>query len=277
MNRFINVQRFFTLATKLKARFIEKGMIKSERELNNLKALFYTKLPQFNEEKLAFNEKFYLYRAYYWFSYLTYRFEQCLVYAEKWINLFHENNLTQKRKAGYLKGLNRLLQSAFRIDDREKFDQYYELLVDFDQQSDDPLTGNTQVLLYKYRTIQLFNHTFLHANFMEATQAVEATMEQVKVHRKFIDQHNLLVIYYKAAVYYFASQNYVKASASLKFLLNDKGALRSDLKGYARLIHIIIDFETGDAEDFDREIKSMEKYIMEEENMGKFKNYSSPL
>lgn len=268
MSRFMNVQRFFTLATKLKARFVEKGMIKSEKELNNLKALFYTKLPHFKEEELAFNEKFYLYRAYYWFSYLTYNFEECFVYAEKWINLFHGNDLTHKRKAGYLKGLNRLLQSAFRIDDREKFDKYYDLLIEFDQQNKETLASNTQVLLTKYRTIQLFNHTFLHASFSEAAEAVAATLEVVMENKKFIDQHNLLVIYYKAAVYYFACQDYEQAKYLLKLLIQDSDALRSDLKGYARLIHIIIDFETGDVEDFDREIKAMEKYILEEENMG---------
>ena len=100
MDRFNRVQKFFSLASRMKARFVEKGMVKSEQEMNNLKALFYRHLPDYDEASMAFNERFYLYRAFFWFAYLTYDFDNCVRYAERWVLLFQETGLDKKRKAG---------------------------------------------------------------------------------------------------------------------------------------------------------------------------------
>lgn len=269
MKRFINVQKFFTIATRLKARFVQHGMVKSERELNNLKALFYTNLPEHKEEELAFNEKFYLYRAYYWFSYLTYDFDDCVLYAEKWVNIFLESGLNKKRRAAYLKGLNRLLQSAFRVNSLSKFSIYYQLLLDFEQSEGPSLASNTQVLLVKYKTIQTFNYIFLTTAFEENLEGVQSIMKEIETNKKFIDKHNLVVIYYKASVYFFAMKRYSDARFYLNKLLNDNDSFRSDLKGYARIISILIDYDTGEEEYFEQKLKAAYDYIVYEENLGK--------
>lgn len=269
MKRFINVQKFFTLATRLKARFVQHGMVKSDRELNNLKALFYTNLPDFKEEELAFNEKFYLYRAYYWFSYLTYDFEDCVTYAEKWVDIFHETGLDKKRRAAYLKGLNRLLQSAFRVNSLTKFDQYYKLLTKFEETEGPTLASNTQVLLVKYKAIQTFNYVFLTTKFSQNLEQVQAVMKQIEKNKKFIDKHNMVVIYYKASVFFFAMKRYNDARFYLNKLLNDNDRLRSDLKGYARILSIIIDYDTGEEQYFEQKLKAAYDYIVYEENLGK--------
>ncbi len=268
MRRFMNVQKFFTLATKLKARFVENGMVKSERELNNLKALFYTNLPDYNESELAFNEKFYLYRAYYWFSYLTYDFENCITYAEKWIDIFHETGLDKKRRTGYLKGLNRLLQSAFRVNSLAKFENYYKLLETFEQTEGPSLASNTQVLLVKYKALQAFNYVFLTAEFNANEDRIDEVMKQVKTNEKYIDKHNQIVINYKASVFYFALQQYETSRFYLNKLLNDNDSLRSDLKGYARIISILVDYDTGEEQYFEQKLKSAYDYIVFEENLG---------
>ena len=269
MKRFMNVQKFFTLATKLKARFVEHGMVKSEKELNNLKALFYTNLPEFKESELAFNEKFYLYRAYYWFSYLTYDFQNCITYAEKWIDIFHETGLDKKRRTGYLKGLNRLLQSAFRVNSVSKFEKHYQLLIDFERNEGPTLASNTQVLLVKYKALQAFNHVFLTTEFKLNELRIQQIMKEVEANKKFIDKHNLIVIYYKASVYYFALRQYDNARFYLNRLLNDGDRLRSDLKGYARIISILIDYDTGEEQYFEQKLKAAYDYIVFEENLGK--------
>lgn len=269
MKRFMNVQKFFTLATRLKARFVQHGMVKSEREMNNLKALFYTNLPDFKEEELAFNEKFYLYRAYYWFSYLTYDFDDCVHYAEKWVNIFHETGLDKKRRAAYLKGLNRLLQSAFRVNNLTKYDEYYQALSNFEEREGATLASNTQVLLVKYKAIQTFNQVFMTTQFAENLENVQEVMKKVEANKKFIDKHNLVVIYYKASVFYFASERHSDARFYLNKLLNDSDRLRSDLKGYARILSILIDYDTGEEQYFEQKLKAAYDFIVYEENLGR--------
>ena len=270
MMRFNRVQKFFTLATRMKARFVERGMVKNDGEMNNLKALFYRHLPEYEEADLAFNEKFYLYRACYWFAYLTYDFQGCVTYARKWIEIFQETGLDKKRRAGYLKGLNRLLQSAFRVDDVKAFHNHFELLTKFEEEEGTTLASNTEVLLTKYKTIQSFNRVFLLADFEKQQASIESLLADIKASKHLIDLHNLMVIYYKAGVFYFAIEDYEKSRYYLTKVIDDKGKLRSDLKGFARIIDILIDYDTGDEEHLERKIKSTFVFIENQENLGSF-------
>ena len=115
--------------------------------------------------------------------------------------------MDDKRKTAFLKGLNRLLQSAFRSNDVSYFDKYYDRLSTFDQQAGPALASNTVLLLTKYRAIQLFNSIFLHANFQEQLSVVEETLQKVGLHKDFMDRHTLLIITYKAAIFFFALNN----------------------------------------------------------------------
>ncbi|MFY0592089.1 hypothetical protein [Roseivirga sp.] len=268
--RFSNVQRFFTLAIKMKARFVEHGTVKNEKELNNLRALFYTSLPEYDEDKLAFNEKFYLYRTFYWFSYLTYDFNSCVKYAEKWILLFYETGLDEKRKSGFLKGLNRLLQSAFRVDNLYVFNDYFEQLLSLESNNTQNSASNTGALFIKYKAIQTFNSIFLNKDFEENEEIVLGILEDVNQKVNTIDKHNLMVIYYKAGVYFFAIQDYQKANDYLNRVISEQEHLRSDLKGFSRIINILIDYDSGEIDQMELKIASALKYIGQEDNLGEF-------
>lgn len=270
MQRFGHVQHFFSVAIKLKARFIEKGVVKNEEERLELEKLYGKDLSQYDEAPMAFNERFYLYRAWYWYAYLTYDFESCTRYAEKWVTLFETQELDNKRRAAFLKGLNRLLQSAFRANDLSYFDQYYDRLVNFDKQPGPALASNTTLLLTKYRAIQLFNAIFMRANFREELSAVEATLEAVEVHSDFMDRHTLLIINYKAAIYFFALNDYERALELVNRVINDKGNLRSDLKGFARIVRLIIFYEQADEDSLERKTRSTYVYLKQQENLGDF-------
>jgi hypothetical protein len=272
MKRFGLVQHFFSIAIKLKARFVEKGVVKNEEERLELKRLYGDDLNKHDEAEMMFNEQFYLYRAFYWYSYLTYDFESCTHYAVKWVNLFEETGMDTKRRAAFLKGLNRLLQSAFRANDVAYFDQYYDKLLAFDQQAGKPLASNTALLLTKYRAIQLFNSIFLHASFTLQLAEVEDTLEAVKEHQDFMDRHTLLIIYYKAAIYFFALHAYDRALELMEHVIEDKGNLRSDLKGFARIVRLIILYEQAEEDKLERKIRTTYAYLKLQENLGAFQS-----
>lgn len=265
---FGNMQRFFSLAIKLKARFVERGLAKSKAEMQQIKDQYYGTLRNISEEGMAFNERFYLYRAWYWYAYLTYDFASCIVYAEKWVKLFEQSELDNKRRAAFLKGLNRLLQSAFRSENRAYFDQYYQRLLDFDRQSGTPLAGNTQLLLIKYRAIQLFNFIFLHAAFESSEEAVELALKEIEANQNFIDDHTLLIIRYKAAIYYFAINELEKAINLANKVIQNTDNLRVDLKGFARILRLIIYYEKADEDSLERKVKTTYIYLKQQENLG---------
>lgn len=269
MQRFGHVQHFFSVAIRLKARFVEKGVVKNEQERLVLEEAYGKDLTGYDETTLAFNELFYLYRAWYWYAYLTYDFENCIRYAEKWVKLFEDAQLDNKRRAAFLKGLNRLLQSAFRANDLAYFDRYYDRLLTFDQQPP-ALASNTTLLLTKYKAIQLFNAIFLHADFEEQRAVVEATLEAVAANQDLMDSHTWLVIHYKAAIYFFALNEYERALELANEVIDDKGNLRSDLKGFARIVRLIIFYEQADEERLERKIRTTYAYLKQQENLGDF-------
>lgn len=270
LERFGNVQHFFSVAIKLKARFVGKGVVKNEVERLELENTYGKELAQYDEESMFFNERFYLYRAYYWYSYLTYDFANCTRYAEKWVSLFELEKMDTKRRSAFLKGLNRLLQSAFRADDVVYFDKYYDRMLSFDQEESPTLASNTALLLTKYKAIQLFNSIFLHADFHERSEMVEKTLEAVEVHRDFMDRHTQLIIYYKAAIYFFAIDDYERALEMVNRVINDKGNLRSDLKSFARIVRLIIFYEQADEERLERKVRTAYAYLKVHENLGEF-------
>ena len=270
MQRFANVQRFFSTAIKLKARFVERGMAKNNVEMEEIEALFPEDLRVIPEEGLAFNERFYLYRAWFWYSYLTYDFDRCTIYAKKWVDLFEESALDDKCRAAFLKGLNRLLQSAFRANDRVHFDQYYERLMNFDQVQDTALASNTALLLTKYRAIQLLNYAFLHGVFDDSLEAVEMALEQVAHSKDFLDRHTLLIIHYKAAIYFFARNELDRALQHADEVVKDPDNLRSDLKGFARIVRLIIYYERAEDDLMERKIRTTYSYLKQQHNLGKY-------
>jgi len=268
MQRFGNVQRFFSQAIKLKARFVERGLARSQVEMDEIRAQYHSALIEVSEEGLAFNEQFYLYRACYWYSYLTYDFKSCIVYAEKWVNLFEETEMDNKRRAAFLKGLNRLLQSAFRSNDRSYFDRYYDRFMTFDQQEGRALESNTQLLLTKYRAIQLFNFIFLHAAFDDSRESVDMALAEVEANMEFMDDHTLLIIYYKAAIYFFAINDLERAIEMANKVVDRPGNLRVDLKGFARILRLIIYYEEADEDRMERKAITASNYLEKQQNMG---------
>lgn len=268
MQRFGNVQQFFSIAIKLKARFVERGLVKSQEEMDEIRDQFHDTLQGFSEEGMAFNEKFYLYRAWYWYSYLTYDFKSCIVYAEKWVKLFEAQEMDNKRRAAFLKGLNRLLQSAFRSNDRASFDQYYDRLMNFDRQEGPALASNTQLLLTKYRAIQLLNYSFLHAEFDSSQEPVSQALTQVEENKEFMDDHTLLIIYYKAAIYYFATNDLDKALNMANKVIKSPDSLRVDLKGFARILRLIIYYERADEDRMERKTRTAYSYLKQQQNLG---------
>ena len=270
MQRFTNVQHFFSLAIKLKARFVECGIVKNEAEMNDIKALFQENMIVYDDATLAFNERFYLYRAYYWYSYLIYDFHSCMTYAEKWVQIFEDSGLYKSRTAGFLKGLNRLLQSTFRVQDHDNFEKYFHRLVNFSAEEGTILESNAQILLLKYKSMQTFNRVFLNGCFEESRKDIIENIEQVSLNSAFVDKHSLLIINYKAGIYFFTVNEYDQALSHLDFLILDSENLRNDLKAFARIVQLIIYYESADDDRLERAILTTYNFLRKQENLIEF-------
>jgi len=128
--------------------------------------------------------------------------------------------------------------------------------------------SNTQLLLTKYRAIQLFNFIFLHAEFESSREAVDLALEEVAACSDFMDDHTLLIINYKAAIYFFALNELDRAESMADQVIDSPDSLRMDLKGFARILRLIIYYERADEDSMERKARTAYNFLEQQENLG---------
>src|SRR5699024_7008310 len=88
------------------------------------------------------------------------------------------------------------------------------------------------------------NKHFLNGTFTEGLALVPKFNRQLKKHELHIDQHRILVFYYKIACLYFGSGENKLAIQYLNKIINLKiGNLRADIQCFARILHLIAHYE----------------------------------
>ena len=270
--RKINVsQSFFSLALRMKAHFLRNGMARSQQEARKISDLFHANLPEHDKTHLSFSEQYNMCRAYYWFSYITQDFEACVKYTHLWVSIFKENNLTHLRHAEFLRGLNRLLQSLFRINDKDRFGIYYEELLEFEKLYAKAIDSHSKQLLMRCLTIQTLNYCFLEGDLKKYAFKIERYLAKMEGILHYVDRHNQLVIYYKVAILYFGLGKYEKSLHYLDLVIEDNNEqLREDLKSFSYILYLIILY---DMRNFDR-LTPMRKrafiYLRQRNILGQF-------
>lgn len=268
----INVsQSFFSVALRMKAQFIKGGMARTEDELEKVNKIFYSSLPEYDQTHMSFGEQYNMCRAFYWYSYLVQDFEACTKYTEIWVSIFKENNLTHLRHAEFLRGLNRLLQSLFRINDLDRFNMYYEELVEFEKLYMKAIDSNSKQLLLRCLTVQTFNLCFLEGDFKKHEHAIGRYLVKIEDNLKYIDKNNQLVIFYKSSILYFGLQNYEKTMHYLDLILKDHDEhLREDLKSFAYILYVITLYEMRDYKKLEKIRKRAFVYLRQRNILGQF-------
>ena len=92
-------------------------------------------------------------------------------------------------------------------------------------------------------------------------------MEKLEEYKLHLDQHRVLVFYYKIACLYFGSGDNEKAIDYLNKIINWKVDLRTDLQCYARLLHLIAHYELGNYDLLEYLIKSVYRFMAKMKNL----------
>ena len=256
------VNDFSNLALKLYGLYLKKGYIRNEKDYLSIKDFFVKNLPEYNLKELDFNEKLYLYRAHLWYYYIIQDFNMCFEYAEKWVELFKTHNLQFVRAAAYLKGLNSMLASLYKLG---KYDQFIEVLGwldDFAVNSRLKLDGNLKLLLFQFQTIHHLNKHFTEGSFQEGTKLVQGIEEKITELGNRLDEHNLKVIYYKISCLYLGAEEIDRAIHYLTKILQSKSKdIREDIQCFTRILLLICHYEQGDEIYMEYQIKSTYRFI----------------
>lgn len=261
IHQLSSLSRLSNLALTMYGMYLKTGHVRNEKEALMLKTFFKNNLPAYintpserfsgtkdatlKDQEMTFYEKVNLYQAHSWYAYILQDFLLYYRYTQKWADLF-EQYPSQKETdpALYLKSLNNLLTAHFFNQNYDKFCLTLDQLESFWHEQEKGFNKNTSVLAFVHTYTAKINKHFLEGTFREGLTIIPELLKKLDQYHMQLDQHRILVFYYKTACLYFGSGDNTTAIQYLNKIINLKiGNLRADIQCFARILHLIAHYE----------------------------------
>jgi hypothetical protein len=274
----VMVTNLSNLALRLYSWYIKNGHARNEKDETGVKNFLRNNLPEKAHEQSGFYERLYLYQSYCWYAFIRQDFLMYYRYAQKWIDIFHEQPLMIRVETGYyIKGMHNLLNAHFDLRNHRKFDADLQRFIRFSQTPVANQHDNHRIQTFIYITSAKINQYFMQGNFEGGLKEVPMIEEKLKEYALYIDHHRHLVFNYKIASLYFGSGNYDVSIDYLQKIINEGDGMRNDLQCYARLLHLMAHYELKNYDIIESLIRSVYRYMAKmatltivEEEMFKF-------
>lgn len=251
------------LALRLYGLYLKFGHARNERDLAFVKDYFEKNIPAPNGKPLTFIEKIHLYQAHVWYSHIIQNFSQYYRYSSKWVELFQQNpNMLEVDPDLYLRGINNLLTASFFTGYQSKLKETLASLDQFQKENEKKLDVNSKILAFQYYYTGLINLHFIQGTFSEGIKFIPDLEKKLKEYAPYLDQHRILVFYYKMACLFFGSGDNARSLDYLNQIINLKaGTLREDIQCYARFLHLIAHYELGNYNLLEYLVKSVYRFL----------------
>lgn len=265
----ILASKLSNLSLQLYGLFLKTGYVKNDEEYNRVTKYFHARLPKYDINDLGFREKLWLYKSYLWYSFLIQDFLSCYKYAKKWVDLFHESpDMIKLNPVFFLRGNQYLLEALFFIRHHSKFKSVLHDLEVITQEKWFPKDDNVQSLTFLYVYSNKFNLHFMEGTFHEGLPLVNEVLEGIKIHRSRIDEHHIMVFYYKIASLYFGIGENKKCIEYLDKIISNKSlSMREDLLCFSRVLNLVAHYEAGLDYNLDSLIKGTYKFLIKMEDL----------
>ena len=252
------------LSLQLYGILLKSGYVKNDEEYKVVTKYFNDRLPDYKLNDLGFREKLWLYKSYLWYSFLTQDFLKSYKYANKWVELFYENEAMIKlNPVFFLKGNNYLLESLFYLRHHKKFKTTLERLEIILKSDSFPKDDNIAVLSFLYLYNNKLNLHFIEGTFEEGIPLVDVVLKNIKEFRDRIDEHHIMLFYYKIASLYFGAGDNKKCIEYLEKIIGNRTLqMREDLMCFARILSLIAHYESGMDYHLDVQLKSTYKFLI---------------
>ncbi len=268
--QLIAVNRLSNLSLQLYSLFIQRGHVRNEKEMDDLKLFFEKNLPVNPIPESSFYEKLYLYQSYCWYAFIRLDFLMYYRYAQKWVDLFDEEPvMISVETASYIKGVHNLMGAHFNLLNHDKLNETIEKFEEFTHTKIITDNENNRILTSVYLYTAKLNLSFLQGEFTEGLKLLPLLENMLKENDLYLDSHRVLIFYYKIACLYFGSGDNERAIDYLHKIINQKSNLRTDLQCYARLLQLIAHYELGNFELLEYLTKSVYRFMAKMENLSK--------
>jgi len=252
------------LSLELYGMMLKMGYVRNDADYKRVTEFFNTNLPDYNPENMGFREKLWLYKTHLWYSFLTQDFLSSYKYASKWVSLFYENpDMINLNPVFFLKGNNYLLESLFYIKYSSQFRKTLEKLEAVIGGKDFPKNDNVASLSFLYINANKLNLHFMEGTFEKGLYLVRVVEYGINKHRARLDQHHVMLFYYKIACLYFGIGDHKTCIKYLnKIIRNRNLKVREDLMCFARVLSLVAHYEAGMDYHLEVQLKSTYKFLI---------------
>ncbi|MDX1332827.1 MAG: hypothetical protein R3252_07350, partial [Robiginitalea sp.] len=252
------------LSLELYGMMLKMGYVRNDADYQRVTEFFNTHLPDYDPEMMGFREKLWLYKTHLWYSFLTQDFLSSYKYASKWVTLFYENpDMINLNPVFFLKGNNYLLESLFYIKYSSQFRKTLEKLEAVIGGKDFPKNDNVASLSFLYINANNLNLHFMEGTFEKGLYLVRVVEYGINKHRARLDQHHVMLFYYKIACLYFGIGDHKSCIKYLnKIIRNRNLKVREDLMCFARVLSLVAHYEAGMDYHLEVQLKSTYKFLI---------------
>ena len=257
------------LSLQLYGILLKTGYVKNDDEYKEITNYFNDRMPKFNIDDLGFREKLWLYKSHLWYSFLVQDFLSSYKYARKWVDLFYENeSMIRLNPVFFLKGNHYLLESLFFAKHYEKFKLALNQLEEIIQTESFPKDDNIEALSFLYIYNNRLNQHFLEGTFKEGEALIKDILNGIKQYRTRIDEHHIMLFYFKIASLYFGAGENKKSIEYLEKIIENKTLkMREDLMCFSRILSLIAHYESGLDYHLEIQLKSTYKFLIKMDDL----------
>ncbi len=260
----VMTSKLSNLSLQLYSWMLKVGYVRSDEDFKRIETYFNKHLPKYAINELGFREKLWLYKAYLWYSFLTQDFLSCYKYASKWVDLFYEQKeMIYQNPVFFLKGNHYLLESLFYVKYSSQFKETLEKLESVVGSDEFPVNDNIASLSFLYINANKLNLHFLEGTFKKGLYLVKIIEYGINKHKDRIDEHHIMLLYYKIACLYFGVGDNKTCIQYLKKIINNKNLkMREDLMCFARVLSLVAHYEAGMDYHLEVQLKSTYKFLL---------------
>jgi hypothetical protein len=225
--------------------YIRKGHVSSVAEEEEITDFYKSSLQGSDEKKMSIVEKMNFYQCEVWYYYILSDFKNCYKSAVKWIELFEGSQELMDRDVDlYMRGYHYVLTSAFNNRDTTSYEALLSKFENFRHDSYSSFNSNSKIFSFLYVHTGRMNLHFLKGTFAEGVASIPRTLNRIRRYKTNLDEHKIMIIYFKIAFMYLGNNDFKKANQYLMNIINlTNKTLRKDMQVYARLMHLMVHYD----------------------------------
>ncbi|TAD86748.1 MAG: hypothetical protein EAY75_07340 [Bacteroidetes bacterium] len=268
--RLNTVNALSNLSLQLYSWYIKNGHARNAADEQAIATYFKNHLPSClqTQPPQGFYERLYFFQSHCWLAFINQDYLNYYRYAQRWVSLFDdEPHMKLVENIQYIKGMHNLLGAHYDLKNAKQFFNTLATFETFWQSTAVQQNDNYRIQAFVYLYTSKIHRHFLEGTFTEGLNLLPELEGLLKMNALYIDEHRVLVFYYKIACLYFGSGRNGNAIDYLNRIINHKSDLRTDLQCYARLLHLIAHYELGNYDLLSYLIKSVYRFMAKLQNL----------